>query len=254
MSRISATIITYNEQENIERCLCSLLGIVDEVIVVDSFSTDSTVEICERYGCHIARRRFDGYGTQRQYATSLATNPYVLSIDADEVLSEDLRNNLLELKAKGFEHRVYQVRMVNRYFGRDLRHGAEGNEHRIRLFNKRYAMWNAGNVAERVTIPGDVEPALLNGHIVHYRCATVNEFLEKEKRHAMLRATQLSDKYTSIGLLTPLRKAAGAYLSNFFGGNGFLDGRMRHQIAKGHAKASKAAWTEARRIIKTRNS
>ncbi len=91
MTNITATVITHNEQRNIERCLNALIGVADEIVVVDSNSTDATVEICSHYGCRIVARPFAGYGSQRQFATSLATHRYILSIDADEVLSDDLR-------------------------------------------------------------------------------------------------------------------------------------------------------------------
>ena len=113
MTMLSATIITRNEERNIERCLNSLIGVADEIIVVDSMSTDSTADICRRYGAKVTERQFAGYGSQRQYAASLAGGRYVLSIDADEVLTEELRRNLLELKRKGFEHRMYCFRVVN---------------------------------------------------------------------------------------------------------------------------------------------
>lgn len=102
MSKISATILTYNEENRIEACLQSLEGIADEIVVVDSGSTDRTVEICSKHGCRVTVREFRGYGAQRQYATSLTTHAYVLSVDADEVVSPALRHSLLKLKRMGF--------------------------------------------------------------------------------------------------------------------------------------------------------
>ncbi len=95
MRHISATIITFNEEHRIKACLASLDGIADEIIVVDSFSTDRTAEICSEHGCKVVKREFPGYGAQRQFATSLTTHSYVLSIDADEVLSPALRNTII---------------------------------------------------------------------------------------------------------------------------------------------------------------
>ena len=98
MRKITATVITYNEADRIELCLKSLQGVADEIIVVDSYSTDNTVQICEEAGCKVVQRAFPGYGAQRQYATSLATHRYILSIDADEVLSPALRASLKKLR------------------------------------------------------------------------------------------------------------------------------------------------------------
>ncbi|MBQ9073139.1 MAG: glycosyltransferase family 2 protein, partial [Muribaculaceae bacterium] len=98
MGKISATIITYNEEQRLEACLKSLQGIADEIIVVDSHSTDNTVDLCHRYGCKVTRRQFPGYGAQRQFATSLTSHSYVLSLDADEVFSPALQSSLKQLK------------------------------------------------------------------------------------------------------------------------------------------------------------
>lgn len=121
MAHISVTIITYNEEHRIEACLKSLQDIADEIIVVDSFSTDRTVEICNAYGCKVTQRRFPGYGAQRQYATSLTSYSYVLSIDADEVLSPALRSSLIKLKEEGFAHRVYEMSRLNFYCGQPVK-------------------------------------------------------------------------------------------------------------------------------------
>ena len=105
MANISATILTFNEEKRIKACIDSLRGIADEIIVVDSFSTDRTAEICRREGCEVTQRRLAGYGAQRQYATSLTSYPYVLSVDADEVISPALKNSILRVKREGFAHR-----------------------------------------------------------------------------------------------------------------------------------------------------
>ena len=148
---ISAAIITYNEARNIERCLNSLIGVADEIVVVDSGSTDATVDICRRYGCSVTTRPFTGYGSQRQYAAGLAHNRYVLSIDADEVLSANLRQSLMQLKAEGFSHRMYCFRVVNFICGKPVVHSGLQPDMQIRLFDKRYANWDLLDVGERLT-------------------------------------------------------------------------------------------------------
>ena len=151
--KISATILAFNEEKRIGACLESLRGIADEIIVVDSGSTDRTVDICSRYGCRISVRKFDGFGAQRQYATSLTTHQYVLSIDADEVLSPALQESILRLKEEGFSHRVYSVARLNFYCGFPVRHCGWYPDRQIRLFDKRYANWNLRDVSEAVIFP-----------------------------------------------------------------------------------------------------
>ena len=113
MEKLTATIIALNEERRLAACLESLRGVADEVVVVDSYSTDHTVAICHDYGCRVTQRHFDGFGAQRQYATSLASHRYILSIDADEVLSPALRESIIRLKEQGFAHRVYAISRVS---------------------------------------------------------------------------------------------------------------------------------------------
>lgn len=171
-SFVSATVITHNEAANIERCLNSLIGVADEIIVVDSLSTDATVDICRRYGCKVTERAFTGYGSQRQYAVGLANGRYVLSIDADEALSDDLRRNIIALKEQGMEHRMYRFRIVNYVCGRPMQRSGMKPYSEIRLFDRRYANWNLLDVGERLTYPGGVSPVLIPGEMYHYRCTT----------------------------------------------------------------------------------
>lgn len=100
MARLSVTILTYNEEKRIARCIESVKGLADEIIIVDSFSSDRTLEICRQYNCRITQRKFEGYGAMRQYATSLTTNNYILSIDADEIVSPLLAESIAKLKTK----------------------------------------------------------------------------------------------------------------------------------------------------------
>ena len=102
MSGISVVIISYNEERNIARCVKSVLGIADEIIVVDSYSTDKTEEICRGLGVDFYQHLFEGFRQQKNYALSLASNDYVLSLDADEALSEGLYNRILEIKGDTF--------------------------------------------------------------------------------------------------------------------------------------------------------
>ena len=223
MTKISATILTYNEVGSIEGCLESLRDIADEIIVVDSGSTDSTLDICRRYGCKISQRELAGFGAQRQYATSLTTHSYVLAIDADEELSPALRRSLIELKTQGLTHRVYAFSRLNFYCGFAVRHCGWYPDTQIRLFDKRYANWNLRDVAERVIFRDSVRPSHIEGDILHYRCRTP---------------------------LTPRLRAIRAFLSTYLRHGGILDGSIGLAISKTQACATRHAYAHARKLLK----
>lgn len=250
MNLLSVTILTHNEEQSVEACLNSLIGVADEIVVVDSFSGDRTVEICRRYGCRVSMRHFRGYGAQRQYATSLTTHPYVLSVDADEVLSEPLRESIKRLKREGFTHRVYSVRRRNFYCGVALRHSGWEPDVSIRLFNKRYANWNLKDIAERVTFPPSLRPAMLDGELLHFRCSTPAELDNTEDRHAGLKARMLASQLRSIGVATPLMQGVKAFVSTYIGHKAFLDGKPGRDIAGRDFKSEVMAYRLARRLIK----
>lgn len=249
MEKISATVITRNEERNLERCLNALSGVADEIIVVDSYSDDSTLEICKKYGCKITQREFKGFGSQRQYATGLTTNKYVLSIDADEVIDEELRSRLLEMKEKGFDHRVYSVNVVNYFCGKALRHSGFKPTQSVRLFNKRYANWNLRDVCDRISYSDSVNPAILPGAIHHYRNATVEEFVKKENRLASMQARVLAASKKHISIITPRYKACVEYLSGLIFDRAWMDGKYGLLIARQRSKTVYEAWHMARHIL-----
>ena len=253
MINITATIITHNEQHNIERCLNALIGVVDEIVVVDSNSTDATIEICARYGCRIVERPFSGYGSQRQYAMGLASYRYILSIDADEVLSEDLRDAIMALKADGSlsAHRMYALELVSYVCGRPVYHSGFGPHREVRLFDKRYATWDLRDVGERVRHSDSVVPATLPGCIHHYRCHNFQELSNKEFRHAAIKARVLAAREGSIGTFTPHLKALGAFITCHLREGAVLDGWAGRCIASVRYKATLKAYADARRLKKS---
>ena len=249
MDRISATIITRNEEQNIEQCLAALQGVVDEIVVVDSYSTDRTVEICRRYGCRITSREFRGFGSQRQYAAGLTRHSYVLSIDADEAIDDELRRNLIALKERGFEHRVYSITVKTYFCGEPLRHSGFEPERHVRLFNKRYAAWNLRDVSDSVSYPDSVVPRQIPGAIHHYRCATIEEFHRKENRIASLEANVIAARGEKISAITPWLRAAVTFLKSHLADRAWLDGRRGLTIAARRARTSLEAYRMARKIL-----
>lgn len=247
MRKITATIITYNEADRIELCLKSLQGVADEIIVVDSFSSDNTTEICQRYDCIITQRRFNGYGAQKQYAVSLSTNSYILSIDADEFLDEELRQSIMALKAEGFSHRIYSLNRINYYCDVPIRHCGWQPDRPIRLFDKRYASWNLRDVHETVIFPGTLRPEPIAGHLIHHRCGSLEEHRYKEERYASINSRILSTEGKHAYPLTPYLKAVAAFFRTYVRRLGCLDGRVGLEISRTAAHSAFATYKLLRR-------
>lgn len=249
MNPISATIITYNEENRIKDCLDSLQGIADEIIVVDSHSTDRTVEICRERGCRVVERKLAGYGAQRQYATSLTTHPYILSIDADEVLSPALASSIMKLKEEGFIHRVYCFTRLNFFCGVPVRHSGWYPDVQTRLFDKRYANWNLRDVAEKVIFRDSVRPQLIDGDLLHYRCDTIEEYEATERRHAALRGRVLATSMERVAPVTPVVQAIKSFITTYVGRRAMLDGREGRAIAMENYRSTLLSYKLASRLI-----
>ena len=187
--KVSAVIITYNEAAIIAETL-SKLEWCDEVIVVDSGSTDATLEICETYGCTVYYKIFNGFGEQKKFGVTKAKNDWILFIDADELLSERLIDeihselNKKEIKFVGFEMSLNLV-FMNKVF----KYGKETNCNRIRLFNKNSGNWNDSVVHEKIDLSGPVKK--LENKILHYSYTSYSQFLKKIDLYSTLSAKKL---------------------------------------------------------------
>ena len=122
MQPLSVVIITYNEEHNIARCIDSVKALADEIIVLDSYSTDRTIEVAQQHGAIVHREKFRGYIGQKNFAMQLASNNYILSLDADEALDEELTRSIMEAK-QSFSYRAYRMNRCTNYCGRFMRHG-----------------------------------------------------------------------------------------------------------------------------------
>ncbi len=248
MNKISATILAYNEEKHIGACLESLRGVADEIIVVDSGSTDHTVEICEKFGCRVSTRKFDGFGAQRQYATSLTTHQYILSIDADELLSPALQESIKKLKEDGFGHRVYSISRLNFYCGIPVRRCGWYPDRQIRLFDKRYANWNLRDVSETVIFRDSVRPEFIDGDILHHRCDTREQYERVVASHAAMKAKVLSVCDENIGVVSPFIHGLKAFWHSFVREGGIFEGKVGREISMQSYRSELLAYTTARKL------
>ncbi len=219
--KLTAIIITFNEVGKIEDCLRSVTW-VDEIIIVDSGSTDGTLEIARKYTDKVYVNAWPGYGAQKQYASSLATSDWTLSIDADERVSEALHDELQGmLKTVDNPHVAYRVPIIDWMFGIVPHYGSWAHQAHIRLYRTGRVLWQ-GDVHEQTTIDGTI--GKLTGVLYHFSHTSVERFLFKLNKYTDLEATEAFNKRQRISLPTAAIRAARAFLGQYVRLQGFRDG------------------------------
>ena len=218
---LSAVIITKNAATQISACLASL-AFADEVLVVDSGSTDGTVEIAKAAGARVLQAEWLGFGRQKQFAVTHAAHDWVLCLDADERVSDALRASIVsELSAP--RATAYSMARCNRFMGHWLRHGEGYPDWSLRLFDCRHARWSDDPVHEKVL--ANARPARLSGDLLHDSAETLDRYLDKQNRYTTLQAEAMraAGKHASLVrlVLSPLARFIKFYVIRL----GFLDGQ-----------------------------
>ncbi|MEP2670052.1 MAG: glycosyltransferase [Cyclobacteriaceae bacterium] len=219
---ISAVIITFNEEANIGRCIDSLKPLADEIIVVDCYSTDSTKEICLRKKVTFVENEFLGFANQKNFAASLATKEYILSLDADEYLSPDLTQSLLKVK-QNLAYDGYTMNRLSSYAGEWIRTCGWYPDTKLRLWKKGLGVWTGQGIHERVEIEGDYTSKHLEGDLLHHAYDNITQFLEKIQRYSDIYAREHRYKIRSSGFKI-FYKTTFAFAKSFFLKRGILDG------------------------------
>ncbi len=221
-SGLSACIITYNEADRIEACLKSV-SFCDEIVVVDSHSTDGTRELASRLGARVIERDWPGYRSQKQFAIESADHDWVLCLDADERVSEALRVEIEALRVGGFAGFAgWSVPRITDYFGRFLRHGNAYPDRLIRLFDRRRGGWIGYEIHENTRVQGPV--GRLRGHLEHYSYRSLTDHHLRMQRYADLMAQALYDRGKRCGLGTVLLNPQWRFVRGYVLRLGFLDG------------------------------
>lgn len=218
--RLSAVIITKNEADAISACLESL-AFADELLVVDSGSTDDTVGIATRLGARVIHQDWLGYGPQKAFAVGTAAHDWVLCIDADERVTPALRESITAALAAPTRE-AYRFARCNRFLGRWLRHGEGYPDWSLRLFDRRAAQWSRDPVHEKVVPTGPV--GTLAGDLQHESAETLASYLEKNNRYTSLQAQALRDAGHSTNAARLVLSPLARFLRFYFLRLGFLDG------------------------------
>lgn len=220
---LSAVIISYNEEHNIGRCLQSLQGIADEIVLVDSASTDSTCAIAQEYGARIIQHPFEGFAAQKNFAAQCAQHDWVLSLDADEVLSEALKLAILAVKQEA-RFDAYMLKRKTNFCGSFIRHGSWYPDKQCRLWNKTKGSWQ-GLIHEKWRLH-DTNAAygLLDGDLLHYSFNSIADYIKMTDRYTSLSAEEAFAKGKNVGLLKLIFGPFIKFFQDYILRLGFLDG------------------------------
>lgn len=232
--KISACLITLNEEKNIHRCLQSIQGLTEEILVVDSGSGDRTVEIAKSFGARVIQQPWLGYVKQKNFAISQANHSWILSVDADEEISASLYESIQKVKIGSSSYSGYQVSRVVEYQGKKIFYGDWFPDRLVRLFQKEKAFFEGAEVHERLKVEGEI--GSLDGYLWHYTYEDREDRKKRIYRYASLWAKGAIQQGRSCYVFTPVIHAAWRFFRGYFVKRGFLNGWLGFEIACGNAQ------------------
>lgn len=221
--KLSAVVITFNEEKNIAACLKSLQAVADEIIVLDSFSTDRTKKICEQFDVQFVTHSFDGYTAQKNRADKLAKHDFILSLDADELLSDELKQAILEVK-KNSLHDAYFFNRLNHYCGKAIRVTDWYPDRKLRLWNKNKGQWEGDFLHEKVVLQVGTSTKFLEGDLLHYSFASIEEHILQANKFSSIAAAQLVSAQKKGLFFRLLLNPFFKFFKNYVLKRGFLAG------------------------------
>tara|TARA_R110002111_G_scaffold143818_2_gene209995 strand:+ start:26682 stop:27446 length:765 start_codon:yes stop_codon:yes gene_type:complete len=250
MLKLSGVIITFNEERNIEQCLHSLVNVVDEIIVVDSFSTDNTKAICKRFDVKFIEQKFLGYIEQKNFALTQASYDHIVSLDGDESLSETLQKSIIDLKSN-WKFDGYFANRFNNFCGQWIKHSDWYPNKKLRVFDRRCAEWKGINPHDNVQLHNvKAKSGHLKGDILHKTYQTYSEFNQKTEYFSTIAAKA----YYDVGKKAPIWKIiwnpTWAFFKTYFLRLGILDGFNGYVIAVQTANITFLKYSKLRELYK----
>ena len=230
MHALSVVIITYNEEKSIKRCIESVRNVADEIIVIDSFSDDKTMEIAVSMGAVVKQSVFVGYISQKNKAISMASHNYVLLLDADEMLSDELSRSILKAK-KDFNFKAYSMKRCNVFCGKYIKHGLWYPDKKLRLFDKRFGTCGGLNPHDKIIMQGNVEVKLLKGDLLHYTFDSVVEYRNRNHEVSTVAAQSLYNAGIRRSRAKIIISPLWAFINGYILRLGFLEGYAGFVIA-----------------------
>ncbi|HSF44650.1 MAG TPA: glycosyltransferase family 2 protein [Chitinophagaceae bacterium] len=230
--KLSVSIITFNEEKNIERCIRSVTDIADEIVVVDSLSTDNTKLICLDLGTTFIEQPFLGYKEQKNFALNQVQHEHVLSLDADEALSPELLESIKREKAAGFPAAGYTMNRRSWYCDNWIYHGYWYPDTKLRLAKKSKVHWNGINPHDKLEIEPQEKVAHLEGDILHYTYYTIDEHIQQGNKFSTIAAKAYFEQGKRSSVWKMLINPSWAFFSSYILKKGFLDGFNGFVISK----------------------
>lgn len=248
MPQLSVVIITYNEEKNIARCLDSVKEIADEIVVLDSFSTDNTWDICKSHGVKFFQHAFDGHIQQKNRAITYASYPHILSLDADEALDDTLKASVAEVK-QHWTHDGYYMNRLTNYCGHWVRHCNWYPDAKLRLWDSRKGAWTGINPHDKYELHhGDKNTAHLKGDILHYSYNSVQDHYKQVEYFTTIAAKAYFEKHKKAPFYKLLLNPVAKFIDHYLLHAGFLDGRAGFLISRISAYATYLKYKKLRRL------
>jgi len=247
--KLSVVIITFNEEKNIELCLKSLSNIADEIIVVDSFSTDNTEKICKQYNVKFFNKKWLGYSEQKNYANSLATNNLIFSIDADEVVSSELEKSIIKIKLSVKKGKAYKVNRLTNYCGKWIKHCGWYPDTKLRIWFKNEGKWE-GELHEEIILNSSTKILTLKGDLHHYSYHSIEQHISQFNKFTDIGAKEAFKRGKKSNLFIAIYKSVWKFNRDYIFKLGFLDGYYGFVICALSSQATFAKYLKLREIIK----
>lgn len=251
MIQLSAVIITFNEEKNIGRCLDSLIGVADDVVVLDSFSTDRTEEICREKGARFIQHKFDGHIEQKNRAITHAMHPYVLSLDADEALDDMLNKSILAVK-NDWKYDGYTMNRLTNYCGKWIRYSGWYPDVKLRLWDSRKGHWTGINPHDRYELFEKQKTGHLKGNILHYSYYSMEDHFKQIEYFTSIAAKAAFDKGLNATWIQLYMNPLAKFFKSYFLQLGFLDGKEGFRICWHSSRATHIKYRKLLSLYKTR--
>ena len=246
MQKVSVTIITKNEEKNIQRCLESVRW-ADEIVVVDSFSTDRTVEICRKFTDKIFQENWLGYGLQKNLCASKASNRWVLNVDADEVIPPECVEAIKNLLLGEPKFLLYQFQRKNFFSGRWVRYAGWYPDFISRLYDRNKVLFSDSMVHERL-IP-DNNPGIINHSILHYSFDSMDDYIERQNRYSTLYAEEKKRQNWKVNWTHLYMRPIWMFFKTYFLRQGFREGFLGLFLALSMAFYTYLKYAKTRSVI-----